>query len=66
MEHTTDRCTGDLVAHADGWVECTEPGCEDLAPERHTWIVDCLSEWDDCVCRHAASRRRAVPQRPAA
>ena len=46
-----DQCLGTLITHADDWVECTEPACDDLHLARHAWAVACVSEWDACPCR---------------
>ncbi len=42
-----DHCHGTLVRHADGRVECIEPGCP---PERgrHEFVVECGAETPGC------------------
>lgn len=47
----TGWCEGTLITHADGWVECSEPACDDLHAARHAWALTCASLWSACVCR---------------
>ena len=50
-EPETDQCLGALITHADDWLECTEPDCDDLHSARHPWVVSCLNQWATCPCR---------------
>ncbi|QBI18343.1 hypothetical protein ER308_01315 [Egibacter rhizosphaerae] len=61
-----DLCRGELLVHADGWLECTEPGCVDLHIDAHPWVVWCEAEWSHCACREDAPTREGWAFQPAA
>lgn len=46
-------CSGTVIAHDDGWRECTEPECPDLQDVRHIWTVECTTLWGACPCRES-------------
>jgi hypothetical protein len=49
-----DHCHGTLVVHPGGLVDCTEWGCTDLEPVRHTFAIDCGSLLGGCDCTTTA------------
>jgi hypothetical protein len=44
-----DGCTGILVTHDDGWVECLDPDCTDADALRHQWRLAC-ADVDTASC----------------
>ena len=45
-----EHCTGTLVIHVGGVVECTDDSCTDLTQVWHTLVVDCTTVDGGCVC----------------
>lgn len=43
-----DGCTGILVTHEDGHVECLEPVCLDVDAARHDWRLPCSDLGEPC------------------
>jgi len=50
-----DHCHGTLVTHSDGYSECTDPRCPDLAQVRHTLVIDCEIVQGGCGCLMTAA-----------
>jgi len=46
-----DHCHGDLVVHASGRPECTDPACVELDVPRHRNVVGCDAL--GCTCTDA-------------
>ncbi|MGH3450565.1 MAG: hypothetical protein ACRDQW_07515 [Haloechinothrix sp.] len=45
-----EHCHGTIVEHADGFVECTEPACQDADGLRHAFVIECSMVEGGCAC----------------
>jgi hypothetical protein len=44
-----DGCTGTLVTHEDGNVECLDLDCLDVDAARHDWRLSCADLGEPCA-----------------